>query len=248
MPATFRLDHVVIRVRDLEQACADYRELGFTVTPGGEHPTLGSRNALIPFQDDTYLELIAFKPRSATENVPESAVTRRWRRWEECDEGLVDFALVPSSAEEAIREARERGLAIDGPFPGSRRRPDGQEVAWQLGIPEAFEAPFLCADVTPRELRVPGGEARRHANGVIGIRAVGTKALDFDATIERYRALLGIAPFLHLKEPRIAAIRLPGSQIDLSSRGPCLTLRASYITDEMLFDEKQAHGVTIIRL
>jgi hypothetical protein len=30
-----RLDHLVILVRDLEVASADYERLGFTVTPGG---------------------------------------------------------------------------------------------------------------------------------------------------------------------------------------------------------------------
>ncbi|CAN5787356.1 hypothetical protein BH18ACT11_BH18ACT11_23530 [soil metagenome] len=32
-----RLDHLVILVRDLELASADYESLGFAVTPGGEH-------------------------------------------------------------------------------------------------------------------------------------------------------------------------------------------------------------------
>src|SRR6516164_4502171 len=89
MSATFRLDHVVIRVRDLEEACADYRALGFTVTPGGEHPTLGTRNALIPFEDDTYLELIAFPPREVPADAQEKPVHGRWRRWEAASEGLV---------------------------------------------------------------------------------------------------------------------------------------------------------------
>ena len=35
---SLRLDHVVIRVRDLNTACASYSALGFTVVPGGEHP------------------------------------------------------------------------------------------------------------------------------------------------------------------------------------------------------------------
>jgi catechol 2,3-dioxygenase-like lactoylglutathione lyase family enzyme len=46
-----RLDHLVILVRDLDQAVREYDVLGFTVTPGGEHTDGLTRNALIPFRD-----------------------------------------------------------------------------------------------------------------------------------------------------------------------------------------------------
>ena len=31
------IDHLVIAVRDLDAATKDYRDLGFTVVPGGRH-------------------------------------------------------------------------------------------------------------------------------------------------------------------------------------------------------------------
>ena len=55
-----RLDHLVILVRDLDQAVREYEVLGFTVTSGGEHADGLTRNALIPFRDGSYLELVAF--------------------------------------------------------------------------------------------------------------------------------------------------------------------------------------------
>ena len=61
MASGFQLDHVVIKVNDLEGAMADYEALGFSVVVGGEHLAWGSRNALIPFKDGTYLELISFQ-------------------------------------------------------------------------------------------------------------------------------------------------------------------------------------------
>ncbi|HKX52110.1 MAG TPA: VOC family protein [Candidatus Binatia bacterium] len=53
------IDHLVIVVKDLEQAANDYQQLGFTVVPGGKHP-VGSHNVLISFADGSYLEVIAF--------------------------------------------------------------------------------------------------------------------------------------------------------------------------------------------
>jgi hypothetical protein len=56
----FPLDHLVIAVNDLAQTMRDYQSLGFTVQPGGKHPGRQSHNALVVFEDGTYLELIAW--------------------------------------------------------------------------------------------------------------------------------------------------------------------------------------------
>ena len=57
----FRLDHIVIGVHDLAAAAADFTQAGFQVTPGGEHSSGNTHNALVTFADGAYLELIAFK-------------------------------------------------------------------------------------------------------------------------------------------------------------------------------------------
>src|SRR6185312_4452056 len=68
---------------------------------------------------------------------------------------------------------------------------DGQEVKWQTARQHTFDIPFLCGDITPRALRVPEGEARRHANGRKGIAKVSVAVHDVDASLRRYEALLG---------------------------------------------------------
>jgi hypothetical protein len=178
------IDHIVILVNDLAATVADYTALGFTVTPGGEHTGGATHNALVVFADDTYLELIAFK-RPAPEH--------HWYRYSEFGEGLIDFALLPTAIEADLAAARERGLAIEGPFPGGRLRPDGQQVAWQTGRAQTPDLPFLCGDVTPRVLRVPEGAARTHANGVTGIVGLTVVVADLGVSVSRYRALLGTA-------------------------------------------------------
>ena len=61
--APIRLDHLVILVHDLGWATRDYEGLGFRVTSGGEHADGLTHNALIPFVDGTYVELVAFLDR-----------------------------------------------------------------------------------------------------------------------------------------------------------------------------------------
>ncbi|MGH2544249.1 MAG: VOC family protein, partial [Ardenticatenaceae bacterium] len=218
MERGFGIDHVVIVVADLAAAIEDYRALGFTVTPGGRHERFGSHNALIPFEDDAYLELIAFKEGRA---LGDSPAERRVGKWALSQEGLVDFALLPASMEEAISAARERGLALAGPQQGARQRPDGQRVAWQFAFPGGVDVPFLCSDVTARELRVPAGRARVHSNGATGILSITVAIQDLSVTLPRYRALLGIREAHSLSsappESRIAIFSLEGVGLVLAS-------------------------------
>jgi catechol 2,3-dioxygenase-like lactoylglutathione lyase family enzyme len=188
---TLRLDHVVILVDDLERASADYGALGFTVVYGGEHADGVTENALVAFEDGSYLELIHFK-RPAPEG-------HFFERGYKAGEGLIAYALVPDDIERAIAEARERGLEIDGPRAGGRLRPDGTRLEWKIGTPRTPDLPFLCADVTPRELRVPGGKAREHQNGVVGMANIGVQVINLEESVERYKALLGIEPMLWLE-------------------------------------------------
>lgn len=192
----FALDHVVIAVGDLERTIADYRALGFTVHPGGRHPGRTSHNALVVFEDGAYLELIAWTAPNPAE---------RWNTAHLAHgDGYMDFALIPADVPRAIEEARSRGATMNGPVDGGRVRPDGVELQWQTGRQVTWDLPFFCGDVTPRALRVPEGEVRKHANGATGIATVTVAVADLEASLARYRALLGPAV------ATTAPIELPG--------------------------------------
>src|SRR5205814_2249869 len=98
-----------------------------------------------------------------------SALTHRWWARRAMGSGVLDYALLPGAMTADVEAARARGLALAGPAPGGRVRPDGQQVAWETAVAATPDLPFLCADVTPRALRVPQGAAREHANGATGI-------------------------------------------------------------------------------
>ena len=254
------IDHLVILVNDLEAAIADYGALGFTVIPGGEHTGGATHNALVIFADDSYLELIAFK---------RAEPDHRWWRHVAVGEGLVDFALLPGAIEQDIADARARGLMVEGPSPGGRLRPDGQQVSWQLGSPPTPDLPFLCGDVTPRELRVPLGAVREHPNGVVGIAGLAVAVADLEESAARYRALLGREPVADLPQPPDgahflafelgrAALTLAApmgegpsadalrARLDTRGEGPyALALRTSHATSVGTLDQALTHGVPI---
>ena len=69
-------------------------------------------------------------------------------------------------------------------------------AAWfqrEVGIPAAWDLPFLCADVTARSLRVAEGAAREHPNGATGVARIVVGVSDVAGSASRYEALLGVA-------------------------------------------------------
>jgi hypothetical protein len=179
----FSLDHVVIAVSDLDTTIADYRALGFTVYPGGVHHGGVSHNALVIFADGSYFELIAYRQQAPD--------VRWWQVLSKAGEGFVDFALLPENATRDAEAARARGLDVVGPTAGGRVRLDGARLDWQIVRPKTTDLPFWCGDVTPRNLRVPEGDMRLHANGVTGVASLKVAVTDVAKSASRYAALAG---------------------------------------------------------
>ena len=209
------LDHVVIAVADLAATIEDYRRLGFTVQVGGDHPGRTSHNALVVFEDGSYLELIAWRAPAPQE---------RWYVHHQTHgDGFVDFALLPDDVGARVASAKSRGLVLTGPIDGGRVRPDGLVLKWQTARPATQDLPFLCGDVTPRAGRVPEGACRQHANGALGISRVTLAVRDLAASASRYRALLGDAAVAaEAAEPagRYAEVALLGCTVRLVAGEP----------------------------
>lgn len=53
------IDHVVIVTNDLNKTTSLFEHAGFTVISGGTFPDQVTNNALVPFEDGSYLELFA---------------------------------------------------------------------------------------------------------------------------------------------------------------------------------------------
>jgi catechol 2,3-dioxygenase-like lactoylglutathione lyase family enzyme len=183
-----RLDHLVILVRDLDRAVRGYEGLGFAVTPGGEHADGLTRNALIPFKDGSYLELVAF----VDQEDPRDNVWG-WRRFLSSGGGLIDYCAASDDLGAEVGRLGERGFGVDGPTDGGRRLPDGREIRWLIARirQEGRLLPFLIEDLTPRDLRVPGGSSTEHPNGALGIRNLEIAAPDAEGALRAFARLTG---------------------------------------------------------
>jgi hypothetical protein len=150
------LDHVVVGVADLDRAQERLRGLGLTALPGGSHPAWGTANRIVPL-GSSYLELVAVvDPAVASTSAFGSwvaAMARGAAAW--------GWAVrTPSIDDDADR------LRLDV-VPGSRVRPDGSVLSWQLaGVADAGSGdgrPFLIA--WDDDASMPGRAPVDHPHG-----------------------------------------------------------------------------------
>jgi catechol 2,3-dioxygenase-like lactoylglutathione lyase family enzyme len=182
-----QLDHVVISVSNLDEAVADYRRLGFTVLPGGEHASGTTHNALVVLADGTYLELMALTGRDSKGGADYSFLHHE-------GEGFVAYALRVEDLSAAEAELKGRSVSLKAPSSGGRARPDGQVMRWNiLNLEGGGMSPFIIQDETPRTLRVPDhAEATTHENKLVGIAGLYIPVQDLEAAKAKYSALLGV--------------------------------------------------------
>ena len=162
-----RLDHVVIGVRDLDDAIHAYTQLGFDVRSGGRHVGLGTHNALIRFGLD-YIELLAIDDES--EAIRSGGPGQFMAEYLRDKPGaLLGFGLASNRLED------EAAFSASQPFAMQRERPDGHMLNWRLLIPGQHTWrqpwPFLIQWDTPDAQRLAWDGIGQHTNGIRGSRA-----------------------------------------------------------------------------
>jgi catechol 2,3-dioxygenase-like lactoylglutathione lyase family enzyme len=195
------LDHVIVAVRDLAAAERTFaRLLGRSASWRGEHPGLGTENALFR-TGEAYVELLA-----------PAAGAGEWlrRRLDERGEGLLGFALATADADACAETLAERGLHPAAPARGIGRDVEsGAFREWRnvmlppeetrgvlvFGI-EHRSAPQLLPEVPP----AGGPEAAVH-----GIDHVVIRSEDPDATRAFYGERLGLRLALDKSFPQWGA-------------------------------------------
>jgi len=184
-----RIDHVMIAVPELDRGVDTYARLGFSVQPGGEHPGVGTHNA-IAFNEEDYLELIAIRDRD------EYARTNRLRGLVELLErgGGLCYLIVQSDDLAAdVAAMRGRGVDVGNVAEGNRRTPSGRERRWKVARlgPRNPLPVFFIQHITPLAERRPSGAG--HPNGVYRTERAYIAVSDLAAAVDAYSRVLGMA-------------------------------------------------------
>ncbi len=137
------IDHLLYASADLERGMDEIEAL-FGVRPvrGGHHPQYGTHNALLSLGPGMYLEVIARDPDlpepegGALVDIPATENSR-----------LITWVFRSEDIEHAAARGAEAGIGLGPVTSGSRTKPDGSEITWQLTDPYAMPldgaVPFL---------------------------------------------------------------------------------------------------------
>jgi len=180
------VDHLLLGARDLDEGIAwlDART-GVKAQPGGSHPGVGTRNALVSLGGRQYLEIIAPVPAQAAFNFNLDLRALRTPR-------LVTWAVSTPDVDAAVAAARRHGLEVVGPRDGSRTRPDGSVLQWRSA---GLTASFAEADVDPVPFFIEWASSSHHpsSDAPAGCRLVDVAiAAPEPAKLEAVLAGLGI--------------------------------------------------------
>jgi len=184
-----RIDHVMIAVPELDRGVETYRRLGFSVQAGGEHPGMGTHNA-IAFNDEDYLELIAIRDRG------DYARRAPWTGLAELVErggGLCYLILQSDDLAADVAAMRARGVDVGEMAEGNRRTPSGGERRWKLAVlgPRNALPVFFIQHITPLAERRPADAG--HPNGVYRTERAYIAVADLAAAVDTYSRVLGMA-------------------------------------------------------
>jgi Glyoxalase-like domain len=122
-------DHILLGAPDLEAGIRWVEErTGVRAKFGGNHPGRGTRNALLSLGARHYLEIIAPDPAQA--QVSDERGLRQLS-----SPRIIQWAIHTEDIAATKRVAEAAGVKTTGPQAGSRQRPDGKMLRWQvLGI------------------------------------------------------------------------------------------------------------------
>ena len=121
------LDHILLGCNDLERGIAlVYQHSGVRAAFGGVHPGAGTQNALLSLGESRYLEIIAPDPKQ-----PSSVDSRNLKALTD-DPVLVGWAVHRADIDAFAVRLKKQGFVIEGPMPGSRKRPDGRVLTWKV--------------------------------------------------------------------------------------------------------------------
>ena len=161
-----RIDHVIYAVDDLDLAGARLRDdVGLGSIAGGRHPRWGTANRIVPLGHD-YVELVTVVDRdvAAASDFGRPVLQAIAKR-----QPLVGWAVQTDDLQAIVDRL---GLHVER---GSRTRPDGSTLAWQLaGVAPALARgalPFFIEWDVPPELH-PGAAIAEHDIRPVGIAGI----------------------------------------------------------------------------
>lgn len=185
-----RLDHILIRVDNLEKAMADFREMGFNTYPGNAGKKC--HHAMIYFQDDSFIELIdaskfpaslIFLSKIGLLNLF-GPFFRRITHYAASGEQFLDYAVHTTGIDELYKRVKPNNKQLKL-HQLKRANHLGTKLTWKLVVCDSMQLPFIMSDYSPDKL--PVEDATAHPNGITGISKMWIEAVNREEYAQEFQ-------------------------------------------------------------
>lgn len=110
-----QLDHVIIAVRDLDEASAAFQDAGFVVQSGGRHQGWGTHNRLIALRSGQFIELISVVDQSEALSSGEDG-RLLVEQLDNAAAALLGWCVTCTDADATKTQLQAAGLVVRGPI------------------------------------------------------------------------------------------------------------------------------------
>ena len=126
--------------------------------------------------------------------------------------------------------------------------PDGLEIRWSSARmrQDGMLLPFLIEDLTPRELRVPGGPAAEHPNGATDVARLGIAAADVEGAAASLAKLVETSTDASVRLGACALSPVATEKEDAAVPGPLAVELVGEERESQELDPLLAHGASIL--
>ncbi|WP_011581979.1 MULTISPECIES: VOC family protein [Chelativorans] len=180
-------DHLILAVNNLGQVDADFQRAGFSITQRMDAGKGPSENRLIVFEDGSYIEILFLAD-------PEYRKTHRLAPLLAAGDGWGDYSLHSDALDSDKARLDAAGIPSNRPADYTKSLADGRP--WTVALLQAgrgtgrVELPFIAADLTPRNIRIPDDNIR-HANTAKGIVGLSIVTDDLPGLVPAMDAIFG---------------------------------------------------------
>lgn len=193
----FLLDHAVIAGRDLDILSDMFADLGMAPEYGGAHAHDVTHNAVIGFDDGSYIELIS--------TVEPEVVPSKRAAFIKGNAGPCGWAVETDDVETTAETIAARNIPVELSDRHERDTPDGKTAAWRLaylgGGEPGSALPFVIEDYSPRTHRITPSPSVTGTE-LTGVELIIVGVDDLESSVGLYR--------------RVFDLRVPERQTDTS--------------------------------
>jgi len=218
------LDHVSICGSDLDALRQSFANVGLASDLGGPHGNGVTQMALVGFDDQSYIELIAPVKAGVTEGSD-------WAKLISDNAGTCAWAVGTNVLLQEVDRLKKAGVSVTDPKRGNRKRADGMNIEWMTaqvgpGTPGSL-MPFVIEDETPRAWRVQTSEGMK-GSPIGGLDLVVVGVNNLDSAVAMYRKAYGWSEPLTESQKDFGKLAyFPGQPVILAAGGGWVSDRVS---------------------